>query len=154
VAQVAELDRQALQQSEVGNVKDNGANIMLPFGSTDTYIKPGQTMAGRKIYVMITKDWFETRLKKDVEIEIQSESQFGRKVPVSQEGQTQLAKLVRKRFKQGERVDHFKTGTTSVSFPTITDSNRNNGVIPLDGSAILEVDGQKVDFNFEFERNA
>ncbi|MFB6371625.1 MAG: DUF3383 family protein [Bradymonadaceae bacterium] len=150
---VADLDQTNLSGGDVDTIKGNNGNVMLPFGPADKFVKEGKNMNGRAAYVMLTADWFENRLQYDVAEEIVKKTNFGEKIGVSENGQTTMAKLVRSRFQQGEDAGHFKRGTTSIEFPTITQTNRDNETIPLKGSAIIKIAGQKVDFNFRFTRN-
>ncbi|MFB6373832.1 MAG: hypothetical protein ABEN55_12160 [Bradymonadaceae bacterium] len=149
---VNEIDRTAISRTEINNIVGNNGNVALPFGSTKTFVKRGDNMNGRQAYVLITRDWFRTRLQTDVAVEIQTASNFGEKVPVSKEGQARLAKLVRRRFSQGVAADHFVPGSTNVDLPEIKDSHINNETIPLKGSARIEIAAQDVDFTFRFRR--
>jgi hypothetical protein len=147
------LDRTQYTQSELNNVIGNFANVALPFGDTDTFVKRGTNMAGRQAGVLVTRDWFRARLQTDVALEIQKSANFGEKIPVSPDGQVRMAKLVRKRFSQGVEAGHFLPGSTQVRLPDITDADVNNQRIPLEGSATLAIAAQDVNFTFRFLRN-
>lgn len=152
ISGVAGIDRTAITGGEVDNVIGNNGNIALPFGSADTFIKRGTNMNGRQAYVLITRDWFRARLKTDVATEIQTGANAGEKIGVTKSGQSRMAKLVRKRFSQGVRAQHFVDGSTTVTLPTITQTNINNETIPLEGSATLLIGAMDVNFNFRFLR--
>mgnify|MGYP006282630393 CR=1 FL=1 len=147
-----------LEGSDRDNLIDNHANAISSFGSSDHYLKPGQTAAGRPAYVQLTADWFKTRLETDIALEVQDASRDGEKIPIGQTGETrtrgqvQMAKLVRARFQQGEANGHFVPGSSEIGYPPITSQNITEQTIPLEGSAVLEAHGHSVTFTFEFER--
>lgn len=153
VAGVDDKDYSTITGGEVSTIKGNNGNVMLPFGkSFDKFVKDGVNMAGRAAYVILTRDWFKNRLQNDVATEIGQTAARGEKIPVSERGQAQMAKLVRSRFQQGEGT-HFQRGSTRIVFPEILQSNRDNELIPLEGSAVIHIAGQRVNFKFEFTRS-
>lgn len=152
LAGVEDLDTSTLSGGDVANILGNNGNIILPFGPAETYLKPGRNMNGRSVYVILTRDWFKNRLQFDVAKEIVQESNRGVKIPVSREGQDQMAKLVNQRFAQGVEAQHFLPGSTEIRFPAITDGDLNAERIRLEGSARITVAAQDAQFTFEFTR--
>jgi hypothetical protein len=101
------------------------ANVGLAFGSADFYVAPGQNMAERKIYEIVTADWLKKRLEEDLtalKIEL---TDRGDKITVDTRGQALVLAQIRKRLLQGESVGHFLPGETSAVGEDITDADRD-----------------------------
>lgn len=152
LAGVADLDTTAISGGDVDTIKGNNGNIILPFGPAETYLKPGKNMNNRSVYTILTRDWFKNRLQFDVAKEIVETSNQGEKIPVSPEGQAQMAKLVNSRFAQGVEAGHFLTGSTNIDLPEITDGDLNAERLRVEGDARIEVAAQKAEFTFRFSR--
>jgi len=127
-------------------------NVGLEFGPSDFFVKPGHNLAGRPIYMIVTRDWFKARLQEWVSEKVVEYSERGEKIPVSLRGQRILAGVVKKVFAQGIRNGHFKPDQTRIIYPQITKQNLDDEEIPLEGEATFAIGGQDVTMTFNFQR--
>lgn len=154
------LISQNLTGSERQNAIDNGANIGLPYGPAPHFVDPGQNAQGRALYEMITADWFYFRLTEDMAKKKVEYSDRGEKIPVSPVGQGIMRSVVSRRLSQGVRNGHFLAAEDgpeeytgpSISFPEITDSDKQNQRLRCDVSGRFEVSARKFQFTIEFTR--
>lgn len=131
---------------------ENCVNVGLEFGPSKFFIKRGHNLNGRPMYMIVTADWFRTRLQVDVATEIVKYSDRGLKIPVSEIGQRIVGSLVEARFDQGEIAGHFKPGQTKVIYPKVTLDDIEQERIRVDGEATFNVGGQDVTMIFHFVR--
>jgi len=145
-------------QQNPGNLRDNNFNTGLPFPPSNFFTKPGQNTAGRQMSVILTKDWFQNRLQTDVQEEVVLEAERGNKIPVGQAGRTEtvgqirMAKFIRSRYAQGVEAGHFLPDNLNLRFPEVSQSDVDNGIIPLEADITVAIGGQAVTFNLFFQR--
>ncbi|MFB6265021.1 MAG: hypothetical protein ABEL76_15585 [Bradymonadaceae bacterium] len=136
---------------ETGFAYENNVNLMLPFSSADQFIKPARNQNGRQASFILSRDWFANRIQTDIAFEILEASNQGEKIPVGTagtkrtSGQVQFAKLIRKRYKQGVRTQHFEEEQLDLKYPVVTQTNVNNGNVPLEAEITIATPAQSVD---------
>jgi hypothetical protein len=109
-----------LTSAQRGFVETNGANAGLPFSSANVYMSPGQNMAGRGIYEILSADWFKARVSEDVAFLKLSYTARGEKLQVSATGQAAILGILNGRLQQGMDAGHFLRGQTRATAETIT----------------------------------
>lgn len=145
----------ALSTSEVAAAEANNANLLLPFGPSNTYVANegvGVNLAGRQISEIVTKHWFTRRLRERVAQEKVTLSGRGQKIPVSIEGIGIIQPLVDALLSQGVNAGHFVAGQVRSDFPLPTDADRNASRLRGGGSAQLAVSAGLFVFTFVFSR--
>jgi hypothetical protein len=98
----------------------NGYNLILGFGSSNTYVSPGKNAAGRQINQIVSVHWFVTRLIEDLQGLKQVYDSLGDKIPLSPEGQAIVGSVMYKRFELGVGAGHFwpsNQGGLDLAFP-------------------------------------
>lgn len=147
----------AISTTEKGHAEDNNFNLLLPLGSSDTFLANegvGVNLAGRQMSEIVTKHWFTRRLREAVANEKVKYSGRGDKIPVSVEGSAVVQSLVEELFEQGEQAGHFIEGQTEADFPIPTSADINANRIRGGGSAQLATSAGKFNFTFTFSRDA
>lgn len=146
-------------QQNPANLRNNNANIPLPYGPSDNWTAPGTNANGRQASVILTRDWFKARLESDTANEIVTEAKRGNKIPVGLAntsrtvGQARFAKLVRSRFKQGSRAGHFLEDQINLRYPEVSQNQVDSGITPLEGDFTVAIGTQAVTFTFNFQRS-
>lgn len=141
---------------ENGFAYENDVNLMLPFSSADRFVKPARNQNGRQASFILSRDWFANRLQTDIAFEILKASEQNEKIPVGiagtkrTTGQIIFAKLIRKRYKQGVRVQHFEEDQLDLQYPVVTQTNVNNGNVPLEAEITIATPAQSVDVTAYF----
>jgi len=141
---------------ENGFAYENDVNLMLPFSSADRFVKPARNQNGRQASFILSRDWFANRLQTDIAFEILKASEQNEKIPVGiagtkrTSGQVVFAKLIRKRYKQGVRVQHFEEDQLDLQYPVVTQTNVNNGNVPLEAEITIATPAQSVDVTAYF----
>jgi hypothetical protein len=101
----------------------NNANLGLPFSSAPYYVSPGQNMAGRAIYEIISAAWLRARIREDIAYEKLKHTNRGEKIIVDSTGQAKILGIIGVWLQQGEAVGHFVRGQTRVTGETITSAD-------------------------------
>ncbi len=135
------------------NLDINKANHGLPFGGIAIAPDPGVNLNNRPIYEMLTRDWFEARLRERIAAVVGAAGTAGRKIPVTLVGQGIILAEVLAQFQQGVTAGHFVQGETDASGVAITDADRAAQRLRIKGRAQFVVSARKFDFDFEFTRN-
>ena len=111
----------------------NNYNLMLPFGTSDSYVSPGYNAAGRQINQIVSVHWFVTRLIEGLQALKQTYDANGDKIPLSTAGQGIVESVLRKQFSIGAAAGHFfpeDQGGLDLTFPeTISTTDLSNGVL-------------------------
>lgn len=144
-----------LNATEQGNAEDNNVNLLLKFGSDNTYISNngvGVNLAGRQISEIVTKHWFKRRLQESVIATKIRYSGRGEKIPVSLDGVAIVQPLVENLFDQGEATGHFVAGQTVAEFPTPTQADIEAARIRGTGEAQLATSAGTFGFTLVFTR--
>lgn len=82
-------------------------NTVLPFGSATTYFSPGQNLAARPIYEIVTADWFEARLREAlINLRLEHDDR-GDKIGADADGEALVEKEIRALVLKGEAAAHF-----------------------------------------------
>lgn len=141
-----------------GEIRGNSFNSVLPFGSANSWVAPGQNINGRQGKVVVTKYWFQDRLQNQVANEIQTAQAQGNIIPIGAvgdsqtEGQERMAKLLRRQYELGVAAEHFLPENLDITYPTIQQSDINQDVIPLSAEMTVSIGGQAVSFDIFFGR--
>lgn len=111
----------------------NNYNLMLPFGTSNSYVSPGYNAAGRQINQIVSVHWFVTRLIEGLQALKQTYDANGDKIPLSTAGQGIVESVLRKQFSIGAAAGHFfpeDQGGLDLTFPdTISTSDLSTGVL-------------------------
>jgi hypothetical protein len=124
----------------------NDANLMLPFFAIDNYMMEGTNCAGRPISHIVSMDWLEYHLARDLGAMISAAAADGRKITVDDEGQAIGLKVIEARLQQGVSAGHFSD--FAIDPVTITQTHIDAGQLPYSGVAVLTVGAVKVDLTF------
>lgn len=115
----------ALTSTERNFIIDtNHGNVALPLTANyPQWLHPGQNMAGRSIYEILTVDWLRARLTEDYADLLAGLSARGAKLVLGNTGQGMLEGMIRRRLQQGASLgesSHFVKGQTRVTPQAIT----------------------------------
>lgn len=139
-----------------GNLINNGFNTGLPFQPADFFVNPGQNTAQRDMKIVVTRDWYEARVNEDVRRLIVTATRRGQTFEVGPvdttetDAQLKMANIIEDRFEQGVEIGHFSGGEIDIDYPTVTQTNVNNNVVPLDVNMTVAVAGKAINFDFNF----
>jgi len=111
-------------ESERDYVEENHCNLGLPLPPAPMFVDPGHNAQGRSLYEILSVDWFYYRVSEDLQLKKVEFSKDDQKFPISTEGQEIMRNALGRRLSQGERTDHFTPGSTSITFPSITDEDK------------------------------
>lgn len=148
----------AITSTEKSQLEDNNANVILPLGTSDTFIANegvGVNVAGRQISEIVTKHWFGIRLQERVsQLKVETAAR-GDKITVSASGSSKVQAVVDKLFAEGERIGHFVPGQTTTDgyFPVPNDADRDANRIRGGGKAQLANNAGEFEFEFTFTRD-
>lgn len=144
-----------LTQANKTALDGNSINYGLPYGPSDYFIDAGVNAAGRPVYEIVTRDWFEARLMERVSEAKVEASIRGEKIPVSREGQRIILAILDSLFEQGGSGDspHFIPGQYSTTAPAITSEDRDNQRLRFSGAAQIAVGGRLFVFNLNMGRD-
>jgi hypothetical protein len=144
-----------LTSSDEDNAEGNEVNLVMPFGPEPQYFSPGVALSGRALYEMVTRDWFEARLRERVtQLKLDFDAR-GEKIPLSAEGQNLLGAEIEGQLNQGVQIGHFLplNDEEGASFPTpIPDADITAQVLKGSGSARFESNAAEFEFDFNFSR--
>jgi hypothetical protein len=143
----------ALTSAQRTNLQAIHVNVGLPYGSADFYVDAGKNGEGRPLYEIVTKHWFAARVREDVIEEKLNHDARGAKIPVTTTGQAKIKAIVDARLEQGVAAGHFVAGEIETTMPEITDDDRDNERIRIEGRAQIAVSGRIFDFDLNFGRD-
>lgn len=143
---------------ERSEAHDNGANTLLPFGSSNTYVKPGQNIAGNPLYEIVTIDWFAARLENRLAALQQRRDAAGEKLGVDQDGQAAFVGEIEAQIDAGIEADHFvdekSNGVNDVQAPTpIPDADKENQRLSATVFLQFKVSANTFQVNLNFTRS-
>jgi hypothetical protein len=97
---------EGLSSTERGNLATNRLNYVLDTVG-QAYTFPGVMQSGRDTYVVVTRDWFEDRLRAAI-VDLQlSRSSLGVKLGISSLSQDQVVGIIETIYALGVSADHF-----------------------------------------------
>lgn len=131
----------------------NDANLGLAYGGEDFVIDPGNNLNERPIYEMVTRDWFEIRLKERVAAEVVRHANRGDKIVVDKTGQKKLKNIIDGLLAQGVGAGHFVAGQTESVAETITSSDLSNRRLRFTVRAQFAVSARLFTFTCYFSRD-
>lgn len=106
----------ALTTAQADFAVANKCNIVREFFSATSYLWPAQSASGRGIGDRITGDWLGIRLGEDLGALLLNLSALGRKIPLTPEGQAQVAAVIESRLQKGVNAGHLAPGQYIVSY--------------------------------------
>lgn len=141
-------------------VERNFANLGLPYGPAPMAIDPGKNLQGRPLYEIVSADWYYFRVQEDTAAKKVEYADRGEKIPVSKEGQEVVKGILNGRLEQGVRNGHFLSAEDgpddyegpTVTFPEITDTDKNKQRIRATVEGRFEVSARKFEFDVYFSR--
>lgn len=95
----------------------NNVNTALPFGSADTFIDPGVSLAGRPFCDIITRDWLDARLTESLTAVKLNYAARGRKFPQNARGQSVMVAVIKAVVDAGIAAEHFDPGDVANGIP-------------------------------------
>lgn len=140
-----------LTATQLQNLRNNNANVALPFGGYDHYIDPGVTLEGRPIYEMVTAYWFYYRLRDRVADMKVKASDRGEKIVLAVQGQTMVRSCAETQLTLGVGAGHFVEGQTEAWADPLTDSDFLARRINVGARAQFAVSGRQFDFDVTFD---
>lgn len=132
----------------------NKANVGLPFSSAPVYVSPGQSMAGRGFYEMLSADWFTARISEDVALLKLAHTSRGEKLIVDASGQGKILAILNQRLAQGEDVGHFVRGQTRATALAITSADIAAKRLRFKVEAQIAADARNFVFNVHLQADA
>jgi hypothetical protein len=142
----------ALTTSQLTTAETHYLNVGCEYGGESFFVDHGLNCNGRQFHEVLTRDWFETRVKEDIAILKVEWSARGDKIPISAIGQRVLTSAVNKRLKQGESVGHFEPGQTRCWAPSITQDDIDARRLRVEGQAQVQGSATAFDFSFTFQQ--
>lgn len=136
----------SITQTQKAFLRENNINVGLPFGNTDFFIDPGYNARGRPVYELVTRDWLRARIEEDLAQEIVAHEKRLEKFIVGPDGVAKFSAIVEARLEQGERVDHFVVGQTTINSSTTSVATES---ITLGGAGQRATSARLFNFNFE-----
>lgn len=133
----------------------NNANVGLPYSSAGFYMSPGQNMAGRGIYELVSADWFRARISEDVAQLKLDHDKRGEKIIVDATGQAKLLAILNARLQQGENpaVGHFVQGQIRATAEDISADDLSNRRLRFKAEAQIAQDAVNFLFNVYMQRD-
>lgn len=143
----------ALTSTQKGFARANYANTALPMGTTtDTWVDPGQTLAGRPADHIVSADWLRTRITEDVADLLVAVANRGTKLAVDTQGQSQVATVIEGRFIGGIDAGHLLDYRLTPLAVTSTDIA--NQRVRFDGEAQFSTGIRQVQINLYMSADA
>lgn len=143
-----------LTAAQRGFVETNGANVGLPFSSATVYMSPGQNMAGRGIYELVTADWFRARVSEDIAFLKLQYTARGEKLQVSALGQAAILAILNGRLEQGVNAGHFVRGQIRATAEAITADDLQQRRLRFKVEAQVAQDARLFVFNVYLQNDA
>lgn len=140
-----------LSSTELLNLRDNNANVALPFGSSPHFMDPGCNLEGRAFYEVVTAYWFHDRLQRRIADMKVATSERGAKLGMDPTGLALVQSQIETQFALGVLAGHFVEGQTEVVMQPITDSDLAARRIRARGRAQFLVSGRVFEFDFNFD---
>lgn len=141
-------------ETQKANLIANKANPGLGYTSAAQFAPyNGRNANDRPIYEMVTRDWFEDRLRTATAATVLQAHNAFRKIPVTAEGQALMGANVSTQFQIGATAGHFVADQTRVTYPTITDADRAAQLIRVEGAGQIVVGAIDFDYNLVFTRD-
>jgi hypothetical protein len=106
----------ALTTAQADFVVANKSNLVRPFYSAPSFLWPAQSASGRGIGDRISGDWLGIRLGEDLGALMLNLAALGRKIPLTPEGQAQVAAVIEQRLQKGVSAGHLAPGQYLVSY--------------------------------------
>lgn len=150
VAQLATLPT----DTQKGNLDDNNANHILPYGGVNAWMDPGASQNTRPLYEQLTADWFEARLQERIASLKNTLSNRGEKLILDEGGQNAVLGEILAQYNEGEAAGHFVTGQTTAVAETLTAADKTAQRMRFTGEAEIAVSGRIFVFTFNFGREA
>lgn len=153
-ARVNEVDAltTGLTQTQKAFARANYANTALPFGTlTDTYVDPGETLAGRPVDHIVSADWDYYRLREKLADLFVSRGAKGLKVTVDETGQGLIANVIESHWAEGVDIGHFND--FRLTRHAITDADRAARQIRFTGEIQWETGAVQVPITTYFDRD-
>lgn len=139
-----------LTQTQKAFARTNNANTALPMGTlTDTYVDPGQNLAGRPVDHIVSADWLRARVAEAVADLITSVAARGSKITVDVQGQSLIGGEIERIFIQGVAAGHFLEYRLTPLAITTADITAQR--VRFDGEAQLATGVRQVQINLYFD---
>lgn len=150
-------DGSAITAGERDQIESNGANSILPYGSADTYLDPGQSLAGNPLYEIVTLDWFSERLSTRFSQLKLSYDARGEKLGVDPDGQAavvgEIESQISRAIELGHLADERDVGVNEVTAPTpIPDADIQAQKITAQASLKFKTSGRIFNVTLNFQR--
>lgn len=142
---------QDLTTTEAGNVEGQNGNWFGTFKGLRVIGKEGILASGNFIDTRITKDWFKQRGEERLAQALADQVARGSKHPFEDEGINALVGEIRGLAEKGERLNHFRAGSTVIQQPLVEDIDTADVAarqLNISGETILAGAVQKTTFNF------
>lgn len=97
----------ALTSTQRAAVEANKANAILPYGPASLYVDPGVMIDGTPIYEIVSRDWLARTIRAEIAAFVVAEHAAGRKIPVNEIGQGQIAGILTAIGIRGVAAQHF-----------------------------------------------
>lgn len=153
----------ALTQAQYDFAIANNVNVLAPLGPAPVYLDRGVNAKGRPLYEMLTRDWFEVRLKERVAQLRVDLSRRGQKLIINNpqvgasntSAQAQLIGIVSALYQEGIAAGHFvpDVNATFSALP-LTSTDISLRRVRISGRGRFAVSGVLFDFNLVFTRLA
>lgn len=125
----------------------NKANVALPFSSATLYMSPGQNMAGRGIYWIVSAHWLAARISEDAAKLKLDHTDRGEKLTLDAIGQGKILAIINGRLQQGETAGHWSRGEFRATAEEITDTDRDARRLRFKIEAQIAEDARDFVFN-------
>lgn len=142
---------QVLTTTEAGNILTQNGNWFGTFKGLRVMGQEGLLAGGNFIDTRITKDWFKERGEERLAQALADQVARGSKHPFEDEGINALVGEIRGLAEKGERLNHFRAGSTVIQQPLVEDIDAADIVarqLNISGETILAGAVQKTTFNF------
>lgn len=142
-----------LTDTQKAFARTNGIQLMLPFGSSSSWVDPGENASGRPIYEILTKHWFTERVSARIANLKIAASNRGQKITVDAVGQEMVRSEIVAQLLSGESGDspHFQPGQTLAEPLEITDADRTSREIRIRVQATYAVGALTFDTEAYFD---
>lgn len=141
----------SISNTELANIIDKNANVMLPKGAHPRVIDPGTNLDGRPLYEIVTKDWFTSRLRDRIARLRVNTANRGEKIPLT-ESISMVRPIVESVFIEGVAAGHFVADQWEVDFQPLSDNDVAERRIRATGGAQNAVSGRRFDLQFNFQQ--
>lgn len=152
-----------LTQAQYDFALANNVNVLAPLGPAPVYLDRGVNAKGRPLYEMLTRDWFDARLRERVAQLRVDLARRGQKLIINNpqvgaantSAQAQLVGIVAGLYQEGVAAGHFVPDVNAVftALP-LTSTDINQRRVRIGGKGRYAVSGVLFDFNLAFTRLA